>query len=322
MGWATETRNSGKMPHDHHGHTHIDPTTGDKRVAGAIAVNMLLTSAQVIGGILSGSLALIADALHNFSDAIALIIAFLARKIARRPADPRMSFGYGRAEVVAALINYTTLIVLSVYLMYEGLMRFFQPEPVNGWIVVWIAALALIVDLITAALTYTMAKDSMNIRAAFIHNVADALGSVAVIIAGSAVILFGWTWVDPAVTILIAVYILWHVKSEISETIRVLMLGAPSDLIPEDVATAIEATEGVAGVHHIHLWSMQEREPALTAHLEIAALHWSDANSIRLAVKETLKSGFGIGHVTLELERTDQACTAPPRFGHRSLHQP
>jgi cobalt-zinc-cadmium efflux system protein len=283
---------------------------------------MLLTLAQVIGGVLSGSLALIADALHNFSDAIALIIAFFARKIARRPADPRMSFGYGRAEVVAALINYTTLIVLSVYLMYEGVMRFFQPEPVNGWMVVWIAALALIVDLITAALTYTMAKDSMNIRAAFIHNVADALGSVAVIVAGAAVILFGWTWVDPAVTILIALYILWHVRSEIGETIRVLMLGAPPGLIPEDVATAIEATDGVAGVHHIHLWSMQEREPALTAHLEIAGPYWADAELIRQAVKEALKSGFGIGHVTLELERTDHACTAAPRFGHQILHQP
>lgn len=307
--------------HGHEGHHHhIDPDAGDMRVAGAIGVNMLLTLAQVVGGILSGSLALIADALHNFSDAIALIIAFFARRIARRPADPRMSFGYGRAEVVAALVNYTTLIVLSVYLLYEGVMRFFEPEPVNGWMVVWIAALALIVDLVTAALTYTMAKDSMNIRAAFIHNVADALGSVAVIVAGAAVILFGWTWVDPAVTILIAGYILWHVRSEIGETIRVLMLGAPTDLNPEDVATAIEDTEGVTGVHHIHLWSMQEREPALTAQLEIGALAWAEAEQIRLGVKETLKSRFGIAHVTLELERSDQPRKSSPRFGHDSFH--
>ncbi|WP_037307450.1 cation diffusion facilitator family transporter [Ruegeria halocynthiae] len=304
--------------HDHggHGHHHIDPDAGDKRVAGAIAVNMLLTLAQVIGGILSGSLALIADALHNFSDAVALIIAFFARKIARRPADPRMSFGYGRAEVVAALVNYTTLIVLSVYLFYEGVMRFFEPEPINGWMVVWIATLALIVDLITAALTYSMAKESMNIRAAFIHNVADALGSVAVIIAGTAVIVFGWTWVDPAVTILISVYILWHVKSEIGDTIRVLMLGAPPDLNPEDVATRIEETDGVAGVHHIHLWSMQEREPALTAHLVIETTAWGRADTVALGVKESLRSEFGIGHVTLELEQVGHLCDTPSRFGH------
>jgi cobalt-zinc-cadmium efflux system protein len=311
------------MAHQHshtghgHQHNHIDPDAGDARVAWAIAVNMFLTLAQVIGGIISGSLALIADALHNFSDAVALIIAFFARKIARRPADPRMSFGYGRAEVVAALVNYTTLIVLSVYLFYEGVMRFFEPEPINGWLVVWVAALALVVDLVTAALTYTMAKDSMNIRAAFVHNVADALGSIAVIVAGTAVILFGWTWVDPAVTILISVYIMWHVKEEIGETVRVLMLGAPPDLEPEQVAAAIEETDGVAEVHHVHLWAMQERQPALTAHLVIDANAWSDAEMVRDSVRHTLQVRFGVGHATLELEQAGRACVGSSRFGHQ-----
>ncbi|KIC42391.1 cation diffusion facilitator family transporter [Ruegeria sp. ANG-R] len=302
--------------HDHH-HGHIDPEAGDVRVAWAIAVNMFLTLAQIVGGIFSGSLALIADALHNLSDAVALVIAFFARKIARRPADPRMSFGYGRAEVVAALINYTTLVLLSVYLMYEGIMRFFEPEPVNGWIVVWIAAIALVVDLITAALTYSMAKDSMNIRAAFLHNVADAMGSVAVIVAGTAVILFNWTWVDPAVTIMISFYILWHVKSEIGETIRVLMLGAPPELDPEEVASAIEGVTGVVEVHHIHLWSMQEREPALTAHLVISADAWNQAEDIRVSVKQALQGRFGLGHVTLEVEGSGRVCAEAARFGHQ-----
>ena len=309
------------MAHNHshqgHAHSHIDPSAGDARVAWAIGVNMLLTAAQVIGGVLSGSLALIADALHNFSDAIALIIAFFARKIARRPADARMSFGYGRAEVVAALVNYTTLVVLSVYLFYEGVMRFFEPEPINGWMVVWIAALALVIDLVTAALTYSMAKESMNIRAAFVHNVADALGSVAVIVAGSAVIWFNWTWVDPAVTIMISVYILWHVKVEIGETIRVLMLGAPPELDPEEVATAIEGTKGVTEVHHVHLWSMQERQPALTAHLVIAADAWPGAEDVRESVRQILQDHFGIGHATLELEQSERACVGSSRFGHQ-----
>lgn len=300
----------------HHGHSHIDPDAGDARVAWAIAVNIILTLAQVIGGIFSGSLALIADALHNFSDAIALIIAFFARKIARRPADPRMSFGYGRAEVVAALVNYTTLVVLAAYLMYEGVMRFIEPQPVDGWIVVWIAALAFVVDLVTALLTYAMAKTSMNIRAAFLHNVADALGSVAVIVAGAAVILFDWTWVDPAVTILISVYILWHVKREVGETIRVLMLGAPPDLDPEQVATAIEDTEGVREVHHVHLWSMQENQPALTAHLVLETQALSRAESLRDEVKKILQDRFGIGHLTLEVEMAGGACTDTARFGH------
>ncbi|WP_298932529.1 cation diffusion facilitator family transporter [uncultured Ruegeria sp.] len=305
--------------HSHHGHSHghVDPNAGDARVAWAIGVNMLLTVAQVVGGIFSGSLSLIADALHNFSDAVALIIAFFARKIARRPADARMSFGYGRAEVVAALVNYTTLVVLSVYLLYEGVMRFFEPETINGWMVVWVATLALVVDLITAALTYSMAKDSMNIRAAFLHNLADALGSIAVIIAGAAVILFNWTWVDPAVTIMISIYILWHVKSEIGETIRVLMLGAPPDLDPEEVAAAIEATQGVREVHHVHLWSMQERQPALTAHLVIDADAMSRADGIRADVRQSLMHRFAIGHATLEIEQSESACVGSSRFGHQ-----
>ncbi|WP_282027461.1 cation diffusion facilitator family transporter [Ruegeria faecimaris] len=303
------------MSHNHT-HSHIDPNAGDRRVVGAIGVNMVLTLAQIVGGILSGSLALIADALHNFSDAIALIIAFFARKIARRPADPRMSFGYGRAEVVAALVNYTILVVLAVYLMYEGVMRFIEPEPVNGWIVVWIAVLALIVDLITAVLTYSMAKDSMNIRAAFLHNVADAIGSLAVIVAGTLVILFNWTWVDPAVTIMISVYILWHVKSEIGETIHVLMLGAPSDLDPEEVASMIEATEGVVSVHHVHLWSMQEHEPALTAHVVATSHADEDARWLSTTIKNALQDQFGIGHATLEIESGEEVCGHPARFGH------
>jgi cobalt-zinc-cadmium efflux system protein len=182
-------------------------------------------------------LALIADALHNFSDVIALILAFAARKISRRPADERMSFGYGRVEVVAALVNYTTLIVLSLHLIYEGILRFANPHPIDGWMVVWIAAIALVIDLVTAALTYSMSKDSMNIRAAFVHNISDALGSVAVIVAGTLVILKGWVWVDPVVTLMIAGYILWHVKSEVGGVVRVLMLGAPEGLDAQDAGT-------------------------------------------------------------------------------------
>jgi len=150
----------------------------------AIIVNVGLTFAQIVGGIFSGSLSLIADALHNFSDAASLAIAAYARRIARRPSNAAMTFGYVRAEVVAALINYTTLIVIGLYLVYEAVMRFITPEPVEGWIVVGVAVVALVIDLATAFLTYAMSKESMNIRAAFVHNVADALGSVGVIVAG------------------------------------------------------------------------------------------------------------------------------------------
>ncbi len=307
------------MPHDHghgHHHHHIDPNAGDARIAWAIFVNMLLTVAQVVGGILSGSLALIADALHNFSDAIALIIAFGARKIARRPADEDMSFGYGRVEVVAALINYTTLIVLALYLVYEGVLRFLEPQPINGWMVVWIAAFALVVDLVTAALTYSMSKESMNIRAAFLHNVADALGSVAVIVAGTLVILYEWYWVDPVVTLMIAAYILWHVWAEIGGVVRVLMLGSPPHLNTEEIAGAIEALDGVDSLHHIHLWAMQENDAALDAHLVIVKGDWARADEIKAAAKAVLSDKFAVAHSTLELECANHACAEPVRIGH------
>src|SRR5690606_14231254 len=163
--------------HSHaHSHRHMDAEAGDRRVFLAVVINVALTVGQLIGGVLAGSLALIADAVHNLSDAISLGIAFFARKIARRQSDERMTFGYVRAELVAALINYTTLIAIGVYLAYEAVLRFFSPQEVEGWLVVGVAGLALVIDAVTALLTYSLAKTSANIRAAFLHNVADALG--------------------------------------------------------------------------------------------------------------------------------------------------
>ncbi len=303
------------MPHDHHGHHHIDPEAGDRRVGLAILVNVALTVAQIVGGLLSGSLALVADAIHNLSDAFSLVIAFAARKIARRPADARMTFGYARAETVAALVNYTTLILIGAYLVYEAIARFAAPEPILGWPVVILAAIALVIDLVTAALTYSMAKDSMNIRAAFLHNLADALGSVGVMIAGTAVILWNLNWVDPAVTLLIAAYILWHAFAEIGGAIRVLMLGAPDGISTEAVMAELRAEDGVAGIHHLHLWQMEEQHAALEAHVVVAEGRWSDADAIKAALRRRLKV-LGIGHSTLELECHRHACEGPQVIGH------
>jgi len=306
------------MPHDHHGHhghAHIDPDAGDRRVALAVLVNFGLTFVQIVGGLLSGSLALIADAIHNLSDAVSLVIAFGARKIARRPADSDMTFGYARVETVAALINYTTLIVIGIYLIYEGVMRFFEPVGIDGWIVVIIAAVALSVDLVTAALTYTMSKDSMNIRAAFLHNLADALGSVAVIVAGTLIILYDWTIVDPIVTLMIAAYILWHAGVEIGDVIRVLMLGRPPSVKMDDVLKAMKNIDGVTGVHHVHLWQLEEKKAALQAHVVIGEGRWSDADAIKTRIR-TVLADLKIDHSTLEMECSRHVCLDTPVVGH------
>lgn len=302
------------MPHDH---VHIDPEAGDRRVFAAIAVNLGLTVAQIIGGIVSGSLALIADALHNFSDAISLIIAFAARKIARRPRDADMTFGYGRVEVVAALINYTTLIVIGLYLFYEAAMRFVDPQPVEGWLIVIIAGIALIVDAATALLTYRMSKSSVNIRAAFLHNVADALGSIAVILAGTLILLYDWRLIDPIVTVMIAGYILWQSFREIGPVIRILMLGSPPDIETRGVLDAVRGVPGVTGIHHAHFWQMDEHHAALDAHVVIEEGRWNDADAIKERIKSALSDRFDIEHTTLELECARHACGDPSEFGGR-----
>ena len=286
------------MPHDH---AHIDPEAGDRKVAAAVGVNLFLTVAQIVGGTISGSIALIADALHNLSDAISLVIAFAARKIARRPADDRMTFGYGRAEVVAALVNYTTLVVMGLFLVYEGATRLFDPPAVQGWIVVVLAGVALAVDLVTALLTYAMSRHSMNIRAAFLHNLADALGSVAVIVAGTLILLYDWRLVDPLVTLGIAGYILWHALSEIGPVIRLLMLGTPDDLKTEDVRRAMAGIEGVTEVFHVHLWQIDEHRISVEAHLTVTDP--GEAQAISTAAKERLAERFDIHHSTLEVRR-------------------
>ena len=302
------------MPHDH---VNIDPASGDRRVSIAIWANALLTVAQIIGGILSGSLALIADALHNFSDMASLMIAFAARKIARKPADKHMTFGYGRIEIVAALINYTTLILVGFYLIYEGGMRMIDPPEVAGWTVVMLGGVALAVDALTAMLTYSMQKDSVNIRALFLHNLSDALASVAVIAGGALIILYDMRWVDPTITIGIALYILYLAFTEIGGPIRTLMLGSPPDIDDQAVIAMIRNIEGVGDVHHVHFWQMQEHSAALDMHVVLKTKAWSRLEEIRGTIKRQLKNEFDITHSTLEFEHEDRAHQNANLYGHR-----
>jgi len=307
------------MSHDHAGHSHAAPAT-EGRLALAVLVNVGLTVVQVVGGILSGSLALVADALHNFSDAASLGIAWGARRIARRPADASMTFGYARAEIVAALINFTTLIILGLYLAYEAVLRLLDPQPILGWTVVVIAAIALVIDLVTAFLTYAGSKDSMNIRAAFLHNLMDALGSVAVIVAGTLILLYDWRLIDPAVTLMIAGYILWQSFAEIGGVIRILMLGSPPGIAVEEVLAELRGVDGVRSVHHLHLWQMQEHEAALEAHLVIEPGVWGESDRIRAAIKTGMSERFGIAHATLEFESPGHACSGAAVIGHGTAH--
>jgi len=291
------------------GHHHHDTAiAGDRRVLWSVALNVALTIAQIIAGIFAGSLALIADALHNLSDAISLAIAYVARKIARRPADEAMTFGYVRAEIIAALINYTTLIIVGAYLAVEAVLRFVEPSPVRGWIVVIVAGVALAVDVVTVLLTYALSKESMNIRAAFVHNLADALASVGVIVAGTLIIVFGWYIVDPIVTLIISGYVLWQAFSEIGGSIRMLMLGTPPGLDINKLIDALRDIEGVADLHHVHAWAIDENNMAFEAHIVLPDGSGGSEDAVKRRIRALVHDRFGIRHTTLEVERLGEAC--------------
>lgn len=282
------------------GHHHEAEQMSDARLIWAVIVNIGLTAAQIIGGIVSGSLALIADALHNFSDAASLGLALFARKVGRRPADKLMTFGYGRAEIVAALINLTTLVIVGLYLLIEAVNRYFDPQPVEGWTVVIVAGVALIIDIATAVLVHKGSKHSLNIKAAFLHNVSDALASVGVIVAGTLILLYDLYAADLVMTVLIAAYVLYQGVTHLPQTIRLLMGAVPDDVEFDAIVAALRDVDGVASIHHVHVWSLDEHSRALEAHLVPAHHSLQEFERLKSRARLMLHQRFSIGHATLE----------------------
>lgn len=288
------------MTHGHHHHGLSSAEGGDKRLIIAIGVNVLLTVAQIIGGVFSGSLALIADAIHNLSDAAALTIALIARRIARIPADEIHTFGHGRAELIGAVFNLSWLIFIGLFLVVEAIKRLIDPQPVEGWTVVILAGIALVVDMATVFLTYRMAQHSMNMRAAFIHNLSDAMASLGVIIGGVLILTFGWLFVDAIVTLAIAGYILIHAGMEIPKAIHILMQAVPKDLEIADVTKDLEQVDEVIDIHHVHIWHIDEHRRSFEAHVVVDSP--AQMEPVKLALRKRLADNFDITHSTLEFE--------------------
>lgn len=208
---------------------HKHNITTQSKLCIAIVINMLLTVFQIVGGVLSGSLALVADALHNLSDALALGIAWIARKIAHKPSDDVFTYGYGRSELIGAMINLTTLIIIGLYLIYEGVYRLIEPVPIHGMLVIYIALIALVIDIITSILVYRDSKNNLNIMAAFLHNISDALASLGVIVSGALIIHYELYIADAIITLLISAFILIQGFATIPKVIKILMQASPSD---------------------------------------------------------------------------------------------
>ena len=285
-----------------HDHSHGLSEASDRRILGTVALNVLLTVAQVIGGILSGSIALAADALHNLNDAMALVIVYVARRISRRSADAKRTFGYQRAQVIGATVNLVALAVVGLFLAYESITRFFDPRDVDGWTMIILAGVAIVVDFGTVFILISMRRGSSNVRAAFVHNLSDAFASVGVLLGGVAILVAGWHWVDPLLSMIIVVYIFWQVAKMLPETFRVLMESAPENLDLQEVAAAIMEIDGVDDAHHFHAWLLDETECALEAHVVVAPDRIEEMERIKREVRHVLDEQFGIHHSTLELE--------------------
>jgi cobalt-zinc-cadmium efflux system protein len=287
-------------------------SNGDRALLIAIAVNIALTAVQVIGGVLSGSLSLIADAAHNLSDAAAIAVALIAQRIGRQPADDDHTYGHGRAELIGAFVNLTWLMLLGLFLIVEGVQRLISPETVDGSTVVIVAGVALVIDFFTAALTYRRRTHSLNIRAVFVNNAADAAGSLGVIVAGALILLYDWHLADTIATFGIAAYLMIQGAIMLPRTIDILMQRVPTDLDVASVATDLETIDGVVDLHDMHIWEIDERQRSLEAHVIIATRDIARMEAIKQALKKRLAEHFDITHSTLEFEfattdRTDSA---------------
>jgi cobalt-zinc-cadmium efflux system protein len=295
------------MSHDHAGHSH-GKDAGTTRLVLAIVFNALITAAEVAAGVVSGSLTLLADAAHNASDTASMGVSLIARRVAGREADARRTFGYERAELIGAFVNLVTLVVIALYLLVEAARRFFEPQSIDGRLMLIVGAVTLVGNVATAFVLYKPSKGSLNVKSAFVHIVADALGSVAVILGGWLITQYGWTVVDPLLTAAIAVYILAHSYGMLRETISILMESAPEDFPLDEMARALEAMDHVRDVHHVHVWRLDERVTALEAHVAVEDIEELRAlDALKREIKQRLRAEYGIGHATLELEH--ETCT-------------
>ena len=298
------SKRGGSVGHGHHHHDHGEmPNT---KLYWAVVINVLLTVAQIIGGLLSGSLSLLADALHNFSDAGALLIAAVAAKISKIPADEKMTYGYKRAEILGALINSTTLVIIGFYLLLEAYERFLEPELIDAWLVIGVAGIALVIDLATAMLTYSGSKESVNIRAAFIHNLSDAMASIVVIISGFLILKFQIYWVDLVATVFISIYVLYHSFYLLKQCVLILMQSTPEQINLKTLRQEIQACDGVADAHHIHVWQLDDKKVFFEAHIVIDLKNILQLEEIKQNVRQKVQALYGINHTTLEIETANE----------------
>jgi len=256
--------------------------------------------AEFVGGLLTNSLALMADAGHMLSDVAALALSLFAMWIAQRPPTPKRSYGYYRTEILAALMNGATLVAISIYIFIEAYQRFRSPPPIQGGVLMAIAGGGLFINLLGLWILNAGRNESLNVRGAWLHVATDALGSVGAIIGGLLIAAFGWNWADPAVSVLIGVLVIYSSWHLLRETVGVLMEGAPGHIDIDALSAAMFEIQGVTSIHDLHVWSITSGMVALSAHV---TTHPGDNNVVLRELQELLRKRFAIHHATLQLEQ-------------------
>ena len=269
----------------------------------SILLNILITGAQVVGGILSGSLALLSDALHNFSDVLTLVFSLYANKLSKRKASLNHTFGYKRAELIAAFVNASTLIVVALFLIYGAVGRFIEPKIIESNLVIWFSILGIAVNGFSALLLKKDAEHNLNMKSAYLHLFTDMMASIAVLIGGLLMKYFGWFWVDSVMTILIAIYLIVVGIDLIKSSTRILMLFTPDHIDIKEIVREVHKIEGVNKLHHIHIWNLNDDELHLEAHLDCSEdIKMSEFNVLLGTVEQVLFQQFHINHINIQPE--------------------
>lgn len=291
--------------HDHHhiegGHTHDVSNLSGKKIFWVTLLNATITVAEIIGGILSGSLALLSDAVHNLSDTVAIALSYYANKIAQKPKDAKKTYGYQRAEILSAFINSAVLLAISIVLIFEAFKRFKSPESINGTLMITVAMIGLVANFISVYLLEKDSHENLNIKSSYLHLLSDTVSSVGVVAGGIAIKFWGVIWIDPLITILISLYILketWHV---IRKTVDILMQSSPA-LDYQAIKRDIEGIDKINNIHHVHSWMSNEKTIYFEAHIDMEDMLLSESELIYDKVEHYLKDHYAINHITLQAE--------------------
>lgn len=269
----------------------------------SILLNILITIAQVVGGLISGSLALLSDALHNFSDVISLIVSYVASKLSRQKASFHRTFGYKRAEILAAFINASTLVIVAILLIIEAFKRFHNPQPIETSLVIWLALIAILANGFSVILLKNDAKNNLNMRSAYLHLLTDMMASIAVLIGGLLMKFYHWFWVDSVLTLLIALYLIWVGFDLLVKSSKMLLLFTPDHIDIKDVVRAVHQLPKVNRLHHVHIWCLNDEELHLEAHLEFKEdISLSEFDLILHDIETLLHQQFEINHVNIQPE--------------------